>query len=105
MRVLIDECLPRPLLTRLTGHDFRTVQEMGWGGVKNGALLVLAEPAFDALLTADRNLQYQQNLKGRKLAILLLPTNHWPTLRLHMAEVQAALDSLSRAAFSVVAWT
>lgn len=48
---------------------------MGWGGTKNGPLLTLAEPVFDVFLTADKNLCYQQNLTGRKLAIIVFPSN------------------------------
>ena len=105
MKVLVDECLPCPLCDYLSGHNFRTVQQQGWEGVKNGALLTLAEGDFEVFLTADKNLQYQQNLARRKLAIVLLPTNHWPTLRQHIPEVQAALDAVSSTGFSVVAWT
>ena len=75
MRVLVDECVPRPLLQRLRGHTLRTAQDMGWASTKNGCLLALAEEEFDAFLTSDQNLRYQQNLKGRRLAILVLSTN------------------------------
>jgi hypothetical protein len=61
---------------------------------------VLAEPEFDLFLTSDRNLQYQQNLKGRKIAILLLSTNHWPTLKRHAGLVQAALGKISSGEFA-----
>ena len=54
MKVLIDECLPRPLKSRLVGHDYRTVQEMGWDGVKNGQLLLLAEKDFEVFLTVTK---------------------------------------------------
>ena len=105
MRVLIDECLPAPLQAALTGHELRTVQQAGWDGVKNGELLQLAGAQFDVFLTADKNLRYQQNLAGRKLSIVLLPTNHWPTLRSHLPEIQAALDVAQPFGFSVVAWS
>lgn len=72
MRLLIDECLPRALKRLLRGHTCRTVQEMGWSGMKNGALLPLAEGKFDALITIDQGFEYQQNLKERRIAILLL---------------------------------
>ena len=72
MRLLIDECLPRALKPLLHGHTRRTVQEMTWSGVKNGALLPLAETEFDALITIDQGFEYQQNLKERRIAILLL---------------------------------
>ena len=72
MRLLIDECLPRALKQVLRGHTCRTVQEMGWSGMKNGALLSLAEGKFDGLITIDQGFEYQQNLKERRIAILLL---------------------------------
>lgn len=75
MKILIDENLPRYLKRVLAGHNVSTVQEMGWSGIKNGELLKLAEPIFDLFLTADKNIRYQQNLKGRQLAIIVFPAN------------------------------
>src|SRR5260370_28055531 len=79
MRTLIDECAPSALTRFPTqhGHECRTVQEMSWSGKKNGELLDLAENEFDALITLDTNLRYQQNLGGRKIAIVVLraPSN------------------------------
>ena len=92
MKVLVDECVPFKLVRLFTGHDFTTAQQRGWGSFKNGRLLALAEPEFDLFLTCDRNLEYQQNLQGRKIAILLLSTNHWPTLKRQVPLVQSALD-------------
>jgi hypothetical protein len=61
MRILLDECVPRRLKHELGDHEVRTVTEMGWAGMKNGALLQLAAESFDVLLTTDRNLAFQQN--------------------------------------------
>lgn len=94
MKVLVDECVPLKLVRLLAGHAFNTAQQKGWDGFSNGRLLALAEPEFDLFLTSDRNLQYQQNLQGRKIAILLLSTNHWPTLKKQVPLVQAALDKI-----------
>jgi hypothetical protein len=94
VKVLVDECVPLKLVRLLSGHTFATAQQQGWGGFKNGKLLEVAELEFDSFLTSDRNLEYQQNLKGRKISILLLSTNHWPTLKRHTALVQTALDKL-----------
>src|ERR1700730_13534907 len=71
MKVLIDECAPRALKNSLTahGHDCLTVQEAGWSGKENGELLALAETEFDALVTLDTNLGYQQSLAGRRIAL------------------------------------
>ncbi|MBI4901986.1 MAG: DUF5615 family PIN-like protein [Acidobacteria bacterium] len=77
MKVLIDENLPRKLAGHLKGHECRTVAECGWAGKKNGELLSLAEPQFDVLLTLDRNIPYQQDLKSGRIAILIVraPSN------------------------------
>ena len=99
MKVLVDECVPLKLVRLLTGHAFSTAQQKGWDGFSNGKLLAQAEQEFDLFLTSDRNLQYQQNLKGRKIAILLLSTNHWPTLKKYVGLVQAAVNKISSGEF------
>jgi PIN like domain len=91
MRVLLDECAPRPLGKALTGHDVSTVETANLKGFENGDLIKAAEGRFDALLTADKNLRYQQNLTGRTLAILELPCNSWPRLKPRVADILAAL--------------
>jgi predicted nuclease of predicted toxin-antitoxin system len=78
MRVLLDEQLPRHLAREIGGHGVSTVQQRGWAGLKNGELLRLAADAgFDVLVTADRNLQFQQNLSQSRIGIILLiaPSN------------------------------
>ncbi|MBZ5525423.1 MAG: DUF5615 family PIN-like protein [Acidobacteriia bacterium] len=74
MRLLFDECVPRKLkfLFSPHGHECMTVREAGFGGKENGELLSLAESAFDVLITIDKNIKYQQNMTGRKIAILIL---------------------------------
>jgi predicted nuclease of predicted toxin-antitoxin system len=99
VKVLVDECVPLKLVRLLTGHTFHTAQQKGWDGFTNGRLLALAEPEFELFLTSDRNLQYQQNLQGRKIAILLLSTNHWPTLKNRVALVQTSLDAIQPGEF------
>ncbi len=83
-----------PLRHALTGHAVSTAHEMAWTGLDNGALLKAAETHFDALITTDQNLRYQQNLSGRRLAILVLPTTSWPKIRAHAAQVVAAVNAL-----------
>ncbi len=73
--------MPQPLRRRLAEFEISTAQEMGWGRVKNGELLKRAEGVFDVFLTADQQLKYQQNLTGRRLAILVLSTNRWPRVK------------------------
>jgi hypothetical protein len=86
--------MPQPLRRRLAEFEISTAQEMGWGRVKNGDLLKLAEDKFDAFLTSDQQLKYQQNLKGRKLAILVLSTNRWPQVKARTQEIIAAVLAL-----------
>jgi hypothetical protein len=99
LKVLVDECVPKALLKRLHGQTFKTAQQMGWTSVKNGDLLALAEGNFDLFLTADQNIVYQQNLRGRRIAILVLSTNLWPPLEQHFGVVQAALDRIQSGQF------
>ena len=73
MRVLLDEQLPRQLAREISGHDVGTVQQCGWAGFKNGDLLrAAADAGFDVFITADRNLQFQQNLSQSRIGIILL---------------------------------
>lgn len=94
MKVLLDECVPRPLRRALTGHEISTIDEAGWKGLKNGVLLRQAEERFDAFVTADKGLRYQQNLADRRIAILELGTPHWPRLQRFIPQIQQALDGL-----------
>ena len=94
MKILFDECMPEPLRPLLAGLDIRTAQEMGWGRVKNGELLKKAEGVFDAFVTADQSLKYQQNLTGRRLAILVLSTNRWPRVKAMTGEIAAAIRAM-----------
>ena len=74
MRLLFDECVSRLLKPAFAahGHECFTVPEVGWAGRKNGELLSLAEGKFDVFVTIDRNIRYQQNLSGRKIAVLVI---------------------------------
>jgi len=72
MKLLIDECLPRGLKRLFSEYECRTVQEMGWSGKQNGALLLLAEKEFDVLVTVDQGMEYEQNIANRKIGLLVL---------------------------------
>lgn len=72
MRLLLDESLPWRLARLLEGHQVSSVQRAGWAGVKNGELLKLASTSYDAFITADQNLQYQQNLSNLPLSVFVL---------------------------------
>jgi len=80
VNIILDECTPHIVKKRLPHLKIRTVQEMGWAGVKNGALLNLVDGQFDVFITTDKNIRHQQNLSGRKLAFIVLPTNQVPVV-------------------------
>lgn len=94
MRILLDHGTPVPLRRALDGHSVATAHEQGWATLTNGELLAAAEGSFDALVTTDQNLRYQQNLTGRRLSILVLPTTSWPRLQPHAPAIAAALIAL-----------
>ena len=81
MRILFDQGTPAPLREYFTGHSVETAYERGWSTLRNGELLAKAEADYDLMVTTDRNLGSQQNMQGRKLAILVLPTTNWLRLR------------------------
>jgi len=83
MRILLDESLPVELKFEIPGHEVRYVREIGWSGLKNGELLRRAAGSFDVFLTADQNLEYQQNLRTLPLAVVVLvaPSNRIEQLR------------------------
>ena len=72
MRVLLDECVPSRLRHELSGHDVRTVPEMGWASKENGELIQLASPDFDIFITTDQKLSYQQNVSNFDIAVIIL---------------------------------
>jgi hypothetical protein len=94
MRVLFDQATPLPIGPYLVGHSVRTAAQQGWATLGNGDLLKVAEEAgFDVLLTTDKNMRYQQNLAGRKIAIVVLGQQQWPRLRLHVQRVIEAVQA------------
>jgi hypothetical protein len=102
MRILLDECVPWPLHKLLVGHACSTAQQNGWTAVKNGDLLRLAEPLFDAFITSDQNLLYQQNLQGRKLPIIVLSTNNWRRVKAGAGLIRNTLDALKPGGFVTI---
>ena len=96
MRILLDESLPVELKFELSGHHVATVQEMGWSGLKNGELLTCASNRFEVLITADRNIRYQQNLNKLQVAVVVLvaKSNRIEQLRTLLPELRGVLASL-----------
>lgn len=94
MRVLFDQATPVPIRPFLTGHTVSTAAHEGWDRLQNGDLLNAAEAAgFDVFLTTDKNIRYQQNLAGRKIAIVLIRKQQWPDLKQHVQLVVAAVKA------------
>ena len=87
----------------LTGHTVETAYDRGWAKLANGELLQAAEDAeFSLLVTTDQNLQYQQNLSTRRIAVLVLTTTSWPRIRAAAAHVLQAINDLAPSGFVVV---
>jgi len=94
MLVLFDNGTPAPLRYALKGHVVVEAIERGWDRLVNGELIAAAEAAgFDVLLTTDKNMRYQQNLTGRKIAFVVIGNQQWPTLRRYVERVAAAVDA------------
>jgi predicted nuclease of predicted toxin-antitoxin system len=94
MRLLLDECVPTPLLRDLTGHDVHHVVDLGWSSKRNGELLkLMVAEQFEALVTVDRNLPFQQDLRASGIAVVIVVarTNRVKELRPLMPQVLDAL--------------
>jgi predicted nuclease of predicted toxin-antitoxin system len=94
MKILLDECVPWPMRKFLAGQECSTARQRGWGGIKNGDLLRLAEGEFDLFITSDQNIRYQQNLAGRQIAILELSTNDLRRILAAQALILSAIETM-----------
>jgi hypothetical protein len=94
VKVLFDHCVPRALRRHLPGHEIVTARSMGWDRLENGKLLAAAEPHFEVMITCDKNIAYQQNRAGRRIAIIVLPTNARPVLIPLAPKILAGLASI-----------
>jgi hypothetical protein len=104
LRVLFDKNVPVGVRRFLDKHDVRTVTEMGWPAqLENGKLLEAAETAaVDVMVTSDQNIRHQQNLAGRKLALVVLGSNIWPIVRSHGAEIAARVDAATPGSYDFI---
>jgi hypothetical protein len=94
MLILFDHVTPAGIARFLTGHVVTKAKDRGWDRLSNGDLLTVAEQAgFDLLLTADKNIRYQQNLEGRRIALVVLSTSRWPVVKLHADKILAAVTA------------
>lgn len=100
MRVLFDQGTPVPLRSYLARHHVSTVYNLGWSELRNGDLLGRAEESgYEAFVTTDQNLRYQQNLPGRRLAIAVLMTTSWPRIERHVTDVVIRIDGLQQGGY------
>ena len=103
MLILFDHVTPSGIARFLTGHTVTKAKARGWDRLTNGDLLAEAEQAgFDVLLTGDKNMRYQQNLGGRRIALVVLSTPQWPRVRLHTGKIAAAVDAATPGSYAEV---
>ncbi|MEI2578958.1 hypothetical protein [Scytonema sp. PRP1] len=95
MKIILDENLPKALKRYLSAYEVTTVQEQGWAGFKNGELMARIDGVYDVFLTSDKNLKYQQNLTGLRIAIIELPTNRLKLLETITDKILVEVESVS----------
>ena len=101
MKIIFDENIPFPL-KQFFPAEVTTVQLQGWSGFKNGDLVNLIDGHFDVFLIADKNLRYQQKLSQRQIAIVELPTNRWPLLKIMAARIISAVHAAAPGSYTIV---
>jgi hypothetical protein len=103
MRILFDHGTPSGIAASLSGHEVTEATERGWDRVSNGDLLNLAEAGgFDLLLTTDKGIRYQQNLKGRKIAIVVLGNSTWRIVRVYLDRIVSVVDDATPGSYAEV---
>ena len=103
MRILFDHVTPSGVARFLRGHTVIKARELGWDTLANGDLLAEAERAdFDVVLTADKSMRYQQDLRGRRIALVVLGTPQWPVVRLYGEKIAAAVDAATPGSYTEV---
>ena len=103
MRILFDQGTPVPLRQSLAHHEVTTAYERGWSKLRNGELLDAAErEGFEIFLTTDTQLKFQQNLKSRQIAVVVLSTPSWPRIQHATAPVVGAVDAASPGSYTEI---
>ena len=94
MKILFDNGTPKPIARTLTGHDVMFARQIGWHELENGELIQQAEDAgYDMLLSTDKNIRYQQDLSGRRIALVVLGNSQWPMVRQHLDKISEAVNA------------
>ena len=100
MRILFDNGTPRGVAGALPGHTVEEARSQGWDTLRNGELLDAAEAAgFEVVLTTDRNIQYQQNLAGRTIAVVILSKGRWRLVKNRLPAIAAAVAAAAPGSF------
>jgi hypothetical protein len=103
MRILFDHGTPAPLIPFLTGHTVTKAMAMGWDQLVNGDLLKAAEQGgFEVLVTTDKNMAAQQNLKSRTLAIVVLGNSQWRIVQRHVRKIAATVNATTPGSYAEV---
>jgi glutamate racemase len=103
MRILFDKNVPYPPRRHLSPNSVQFAEDLGWDLISNGQLLSAAETSgFDLMVTADQNIRYQQNLSTRKIALVVLGSNHWTFLRKHLPEIAAAVNDAQPGSYAFI---
>jgi hypothetical protein len=104
LRIVFDKNVPVGVRRFLANHEVRTFADLAWHPqLENGDLLSKAEAAgFDAMVTSDQNIKYQQNLAGRKLALVVLGSNIWPLVRDHDDEIASAIEAAAPGSYKFI---
>jgi hypothetical protein len=103
MKILFDNGTPNPIADHLAGHEVTYARRIGWHELENGELIQRAEEAgYDVLLSTDKNIRYQQNLSGRKIALVVLGNSQWPVVRLHLDRIAAAVNAATPGSYAEV---
>jgi hypothetical protein len=103
MKILFDNGTPRPIARCLIGHEVIHARRIGWHELENGELIRRAEEAgYDLLLSTDKRIRYQQNLFHRKIALVVLGNQQWPSVRLHLDRVAAAVNAATPGSYTEV---
>lgn len=103
MLILFDNGTPRGLARFLTGHTVEEARSRGWEELENGELIDAAEQAgFEVMVTTDRNIRYQQDLKARKLALVVLEHSQWPMVKLVAENIASAVNAAKPSTYAEI---
>jgi hypothetical protein len=103
MLILFDNGTPRGLARFLLGHSVEEARTRGWEELANGDLIDVAEQAgFEVMVTTDKNIRYQQNLRARKIALVVLAHSQWPMVKLVVENIVTAVDAAEPGSYTEV---